>query len=1254
MKIGRNDPCSCGSGKKYKHCHLGKSDFNFEEVLNIRQMTPKGSQFTRFLDKYKKSDLLNLITALQTNSLNHGKNIRIEIIAKEIVKSNGSENLVDLVKFYDIVADHFPSNSLEDLPEACFTENIVFFGGNYIVTPGIAHDGADIFRTLIDSIFIIKNDLPIKFKNTCYSAIVWLLELSKVIFARAGLKRFEYQLDSDNIIKFPDSIIDYSFSNEDIENLSKKYSLSKKVLDEFIVSKNDKNLNTENPDLNPLIRKPLHILDDRLYFILPSTQLSALNEFILNSSIELGCKDELLAGYNFHLWMKVNTMIEKMGWGLTNIQLPERRAGLHMDEIVCRIDDNKLVYVCFTNIDMAGSHIGANNFSKSYKRNLENNNAIDTRLSQVVDFLKTKDDLKDYEFMTLIIHGSIGRDGFLSFSQPVDREKRIWFSAFEFLKLVDHEKWDVLSIWKFAKVYGIASKNTFIQAFDMVDAYYMYKKNAESIHHPDKEPGNFISILPGTGSELLRLAIKNEDLHGALMDIDGVLGNTYVRRSFDHAPIYKPLQCSRRLERLIECFNFPLWLINDQVGDEYTNSINSHFLNAIAFWLLKMRPGLEIFNALGTNPVYLNIVLENKYFEKTHIDEMHLISELNFSYELLDRTIKFNVPFTLAAQLHTSDNTGERFLMEIVLRSFNSFKEINLSDTEIKEAINHSIPISGAKMILFMDTEQDLRIDPRWLLPNRYITEADISLVLDSLAKLPTIKESIPEKIKDVDKKVRLCNSIVYGLILKLREKLAAFDPVLLLRRLILMHEGFVQEREYRKIHIPAKIACFSDIHSEVQKITDNEERLVASTLCIRCLIEFIAADPIFAGKLPNFDEIDQMMALMNEVISYGFLSDAIYLGIDNPEIGLLPSGRIGTSKDFFTEKLKPFSTARSYSEIESYIESFPGKFKRRKPTEPNSNENTTKVNRAFELDWGISLRGILDICEALSIIAEKNENSICEMESSLLIDELVCLTKLNDKVIIKGINKLVLTKRRIFDSAPEGFKKNDIYPWKYNRELAFHRRPLILIEHPNGNRVYYWGLRNSFAAAKQILHLLYTGRLGSHGGTNIDAISGEINYKNVKYFRDEVKDWFKNQPYFNTIENEVSIKPNGYIKADKDYGDIDVCSIDTDNKIIYSIECKATEQAKNIHEMKNELDKYLERTEGSGLLIKHIQRDTFLRKNLSMLSVIISNPEEYSLVSLVVTSEDLPLTYIQDQLPLPFISFPKLRRDGTSILLPN
>ena len=30
-RVGRNDPCPCGSGKKYKKCHMGK-DFELKDV----------------------------------------------------------------------------------------------------------------------------------------------------------------------------------------------------------------------------------------------------------------------------------------------------------------------------------------------------------------------------------------------------------------------------------------------------------------------------------------------------------------------------------------------------------------------------------------------------------------------------------------------------------------------------------------------------------------------------------------------------------------------------------------------------------------------------------------------------------------------------------------------------------------------------------------------------------------------------------------------------------------------------------------------------------------------------------------------------------------------------------------------------------------------------------------------------------------------------------------------------------------------
>ncbi len=45
-KIGRNDPCPCGSGKKYKNCCMGKEDGEREESMNERLMEEIGEQIS--------------------------------------------------------------------------------------------------------------------------------------------------------------------------------------------------------------------------------------------------------------------------------------------------------------------------------------------------------------------------------------------------------------------------------------------------------------------------------------------------------------------------------------------------------------------------------------------------------------------------------------------------------------------------------------------------------------------------------------------------------------------------------------------------------------------------------------------------------------------------------------------------------------------------------------------------------------------------------------------------------------------------------------------------------------------------------------------------------------------------------------------------------------------------------------------------------------------------------------------------------
>ncbi len=40
MNVGRNDPCPCGSGKKYKKCCLGKETETVRHEIPTQKTTP--------------------------------------------------------------------------------------------------------------------------------------------------------------------------------------------------------------------------------------------------------------------------------------------------------------------------------------------------------------------------------------------------------------------------------------------------------------------------------------------------------------------------------------------------------------------------------------------------------------------------------------------------------------------------------------------------------------------------------------------------------------------------------------------------------------------------------------------------------------------------------------------------------------------------------------------------------------------------------------------------------------------------------------------------------------------------------------------------------------------------------------------------------------------------------------------------------------------------------------------------------------
>jgi len=107
-----------------------------------------------------------------------------------------------------------------------------------------------------------------------------------------------------------------------------------------------------------------------------------------------------------------------------------------------------------------------------------------------------------------------------------------------------------------------------------------------------------------------------------------------------------------------------------------------------------------------------------------------------------------------------------------------------------------------------------------------------------------------------------------------------------------------------------------------------------------------------------------------------------------------------------------------------------------------------------------------------------------------------------------------------------------------------------------------------------------------------------------------------------------------------------------TKTNTVYSLECKDTNKAKNIHEMKKEMDNYLGREGQKGMIQKHVERHNWLISNKDKLRAFLQIDNEPKVLSFMLTSEVIPITYIRaESIQLPTISFPKLKKEGIELL---
>lgn len=1271
-KIGRNDPCPCGSGKKYKNCHWGKQ---LKESSAAGKNNPMKLSYMELIGNYNLMPILKLLGGLQLCPSNHAKTVRLEQMARLCLLGMQKNKVEKLNAHWELlkgaIENYTDYSDLEDEPTTAFTENAVFAEGNYIVYPGPYVSGTRILNELLECIFLMKNELPEGYKKQINDAAGLLLFMSNSAAKDINQGRYIYEEGLATNIIFPeyDQAMEYvsalSFPKEYVKKICQMHRYEESILHEFLAAPEEPGLMNDDPDQNIVNKKPLIEEDDEIILYMPGSIISALTDFIYEKAKKHNCYIQVIELLQQNQFDKTCAALTNMNWIEKNVELPPDYLQLPIQEAVFQFDNQKLGYLCFI-----GKRFTNPETNDMQKENFSN--PFGARNEQVVNYLASFSVKQPFQVLSIFVLAETGHDYLFAWPKSPINHLSLTFSYTEIDTIAYDANSNILTLWKFAKVYSRTNELFHIEAFGgTLDIYVAYQNNNGSFLNSDETNpiGGRLFIPVGYSNNFLRKIQVQRDEHAAVIFYKMQKAYTKVIRYKQYAPIYiekEPLMGDRnRIFRLlIETYKMPIWINNYHTPEKDEESLPKYLCEGVAFWLHKMKDSLTpILESLTFIQFEIEIVIDEKLNTIQEYDEAEQdIEKVAIEIKIDAPKIKIFIPFEFMYLVRRSDNYADKLLMKAVLNGLVKYVDeakdtILLTDNFINEIIEKVLQPSNAKMLLFSDASWNIRLDSRGLPPMRYINEADISYILDNLVSYLPVGYNIPKQINGKQNKLNLCRDIVSALIKRISEKLESYDGEQLLKWLIKMNEKCLQLREFREIMIPAKIACFSDFESEVEELLEKGENHVVINQSIRILIEFVAAKLPCGSKWPNFDEVEELLALVYQLISWGTESDSIWKNLADPQMGLLPSGRIGTEKLLQKQVFTPYAFAKSTSKVFQYVENWGKNYGSKATTSATSIQKlqSEKLNDAFQAEFGISMQQLIQIIWVLVGEGYKNAKACMILEGKALSKLIREKTdNISEKEVDVCISLLTLLTRENIGNYQDGFEHEEIYPWRHKRALSYLRRPLAKVVKEEGS-FYYYGYRHLIDYLDNLHYLLYEGKFPNAVSGELLSWLGTASSGKGNPFREEVRKWFETKTEFEVIPYEVDISPSGPLKAKRDYGDIDLLVIDHTRKIIYIIECKNITGGKTVYEMWSEISAYLgeNKNDDDAKIIKHVKRAEWLQNNKETLKIFVPNVFSYEIKSFVLSADEVPLAYLKKHyLPLPLKSFVFLRKNGIDYLV--
>ncbi|MGD0305515.1 MAG: hypothetical protein ABSC71_11875, partial [Candidatus Acidiferrales bacterium] len=1066
----------------------------------------------------------------------------------------------------------------EDPAEEPFCVEFGFSGTAYLGTAGIAQDAEFMLSALRDAILSEAGEsLPEDFKARASALIRSAMILSNSSARVAGLRRgIRPSSAVDGVISVPPAEAFRRlkaatiFTLEQVRSHFSQAGMSADVLDSLISSSGGDYLGGYSFDGGPLALAPFIRHEQNLVLLIPGAVFSAVRHSILVLAEAASLKEQLAEAYNAAVWKSVLT-----SFSFTRnprLRFSSNRADRkYVADGVFRLDFDKVIYcVLLTDplvrrvSDVSTDWVG-DGLSDIVQK------VVDNAERQVLSSLPSPTDV-----FTVVVMQGLGTPGVLSLRKSASGCPLLLLSAAALRTLSLIEGGDSLALYNFARARALAHSKVEIRSTNILDEFRLYSQSNYSFYFSDKELPDIAVIPPGDCLALHMEVAAKRDPHVARTP-EG--GSTEVIAMYDTAsiPIFgAPQDVGGRVRMLVEGGPLPVWVtVSSETQPESSADFCLTFVEALTYWIWQFTPTITpLLAPFGdAAPIDLRVILPTAASLRNEVAQSadSGIDGVAVEVDRAAQRITLEVNPALFSLARATDNRAERELLRQVLVGFATLSRqahgTPLTAIDVQNSLDRIAPLGLKRMLLIFDLNETPEVNDSDLLPYRRLQMRWVSELLDRIGEhLITAMDARIGDI-DADDRVRTLNAIVKFCFEQMSKLAATLSADGLLEFAMVCTEAVHREQAMSRVTIPTKLECFGSAPEMVEQLRKKIPELANIGLAGRFLVEYLVSQPPRGYRPVSVDVIDELNAWAYHIVNYAMLSDGINAGLGPYALSVLPSRRLGIDGSVWQATVDGHLRAFAIDQMESTTESVRA---RNKPKDERGSRDAFRrdLDSVTREEFGEPLSSLLEVMEAAIAVAQDLERGIRVVTESQCLRVLSTRTGRAELDVAKLLNLLSLGPRSSFLTPIEGYRKTDLYPWRFNRPLSYMRRPFLRFER-DGESMVMWGVRHMRQSQRFLVDQCVSGKLKPKTRVMQEFVSKRTNEVG-SLFNDKVADFFAGLA---GIAVERRVKKIGELRELQTHlGDIDVLVGDVNRGRILVVECKDLSVARTPYEMAREL----------------------------------------------------------------------------------